>query len=233
LLAYEESRAHLPAKTAVRVVGNPLRRMPTPTRAEGAAFFRLDAARPTVLVIGGSRGAHSLNMAGAEAAARLAKTRDVQFVILCGARDRAEVERISAPGDLRVRVLDYLDEVHFAYALADIAVARAGASSVFELALFGVPTVFVPYPYAADAHQEHNAAPLARTGAAVVVRDSDVGQRLVPELETLLDAPERRRAMSNAMRAWSKPKAADDAADAIVELIKKKERAVTETRLAA
>jgi UDP-N-acetylglucosamine--N-acetylmuramyl-(pentapeptide) pyrophosphoryl-undecaprenol N-acetylglucosamine transferase len=233
LLAYDESRAHLPADTAVRVVGNPLRRMPTPTRAEGAAFFRLDPARPTVLVIGGSRGAHSLNIAGAEAAAQLAPARGVQFVILCGARDRGEVERISAAADLRVRVLDYLDEVHFAYALADVAVARAGASSVFELALFGVPTVFVPYPYAADAHQEHNASPLARTGAAVVVRDGEVAQRLVPELEALIDAPERRRAMSLAMRSWSKPKAADDAADAILELIKKKEHALTERKLAA
>lgn len=231
LLGYEESRAWFPTGTRTLVVGNPLRRMPTPSRVEAAAFLRLDATRPSVLVVGGSRGAHSLNLAGADAAARLS-ARGVQFVILCGAADRAEVERRTAGASDRVRVLDYLDEMHFAYALCDVAVARSGASSVFELALFGVPAVFVPYPYAADAHQESNAAPLVHAGGAVLVRDAELSSdRLTSELEALLAAPERRERMSAAMRAWSKPDAADRAADAILDLAKKKE--LTPTRLAA
>jgi UDP-N-acetylglucosamine--N-acetylmuramyl-(pentapeptide) pyrophosphoryl-undecaprenol N-acetylglucosamine transferase len=234
LLGYEESRAWLPAGTHALVVGNPLRRMPTASRAAAADFFRLDAARPTVLVVGGSRGAHSLNLAGADAAARLVASQGIQFVILSGAADRAEVERRVAGVAERVRVLDYLDEMHFAYALADVAVARSGASSVFELALFGVPSVFVPYPFAADAHQERNAEPLVRAGGAVVVRDAEVGgERLAHEIGSLLAAPERRRAMADAMRAWSAPDAAERAADAILAVAKKKECAVTRERLAA
>ncbi len=233
LLGYEESRAWLPSGTRALVVGNPLRRMPTPSRAEAAAFLRLDAARQTVLVVGGSRGAHSLNLAGADAAARLS-ARGVQFVILCGAADRAEVERRTAGVSKLVRVLDYLDEMHFAYALSDVAVARSGASSVFELALFGVPAVFVPYPYAADAHQESNAAPLVQAGGAVLVRDADLsGGVLAAELETLLAATEQRQRMSGAMRAWSKPDAADRAAEATLAVAKKKECTLTPTRLAA
>jgi UDP-N-acetylglucosamine--N-acetylmuramyl-(pentapeptide) pyrophosphoryl-undecaprenol N-acetylglucosamine transferase len=223
LLAFAESRAWLRADARTLVVGNPLRRMASPTRAEAAAFFGLDPVRPTVLVVGGSRGAHSLNVAGADAAVHIASARGAQFVVLAGAADRAEVERRTAPAAQLVRVLDYLDEMHFAYALADVAVARAGASSVFELALFGVPAVLVPYPYAADAHQEHNAAPLVRAGGAVLVPDADVARRLVDELDALLSAPERRRAMAQAMRAWSKPDAAERAADAILALLKKKE----------
>ncbi len=222
LLGYEESRSFLPADARALVVGNPLRRMPRPTRAEAAAYFGLDAARPTALVVGGSRGAHSLNLAGAEAAARMAP-RGVQFVILAGEADRATVERRTAHAADRVRVLAYLDDVHFAYAACDVAVARSGASSVFELALFGVPAVLVPYPHAADAHQEGNAAPLVRAGGAVLVRDAELSaDRLTAELESLLAAPERRRAMADAMRAWSKPDAADRAADAILALTKKK-----------
>jgi UDP-N-acetylglucosamine--N-acetylmuramyl-(pentapeptide) pyrophosphoryl-undecaprenol N-acetylglucosamine transferase len=222
LLGYEESRAFLPAGVAVRVVGNPIRRLARASREDAAAFFGLDCARPVVLVVGGSRGAHSLNMAGADAAARLG-ARGVQFVILCGRADRAEVERRSG-GSSGVRVLEYLDEVHFAYSLADVAVARSGASSVFELALFGVPAVFVPYPYAADAHQETNAAPLVRNGGALVVRDAGLtGELLAETLGALLDAPEKRSAMSRAMRAWSKPDAAAESARAILEIAKKKE----------
>jgi UDP-N-acetylglucosamine--N-acetylmuramyl-(pentapeptide) pyrophosphoryl-undecaprenol N-acetylglucosamine transferase len=226
LLGYEESRAWLPRATHALVVGNPIRRMPRPSREEAAAFFSLDASRTTVCVVGGSRGAHSLNVAGAEAAARLAQERGVQFVILSGARDRAEVERKTAHVAERVRVIEYLDAVHFAYAFADLAVARAGASSVFELAAFGVPTIFVPYPFAADAHQDANAAPVVRAGGAVSIPDSDLaGERLVAEMLPLLDAPARLGAMARAMRAWSKPDAAERAADAILDVVKKKEPA--------
>lgn len=232
LLGYEESRRWLPSHVPSRVVGNPIRKLPRASREEAAAFFGLDPARAVILVVGGSRGAHSLNMAGADAAARMVGSHDVQFVILSGRADRAEVER-RAGNTARVRVLEYLDDVHLAYSLADVAVARSGASSVFELALFGVPAVFVPYPYAADAHQESNAAPLVRSGGALSIRDADLdGEMLAGVLVSLFGEPDRRRSMSGAMRAWSKPDAAADSARAILEIAKKKE-AVTRIERAA
>ena len=222
LLGYEESRAWLPAGVPVRVVGNPIRKLPRATREEAAAYFKLDATRPVVLVIGGSRGAHSLNMAGADAARRS----DAQFVILTGRADFAEAQK-RAGDAARVRILEYLDDVHYAYSLADVAVARSGASSCFELALFGVPAIFVPYPYAADGHQESNAAPLEKAGAALVIRDAELtGERLVQELTGLIENAPLRAAMSKAMRAWSKPDAAASAAEAILGIAKKKETGV-------
>jgi UDP-N-acetylglucosamine--N-acetylmuramyl-(pentapeptide) pyrophosphoryl-undecaprenol N-acetylglucosamine transferase len=230
LLGYEASQARLPAGTAARVVGNPVRRMPAVSRDAAASRLGIDARATTVLVIGGSRGAHSLNLAGADAAAVLASTRGTQFVILCGTVDRAEVERRVAGAAARVRVLEYLDEVHLAYAAADLAVARSGASCVFELASFGVPAIFVPYPYAADDHQRGNALPLVEAGGAEMVRDADLdGAGLARRVGDLLDRPQRLAAMAQSMRRWAKPGAAADAADAIVELVKKKEPA----RLAA
>ncbi len=234
LLGYEESKAWLPAGTRTLAVGNPLRHLPAVSRTEAAAFFGLTSSLPTVLVVGGSRGAHTLNIAGADCAARMAASHGVQFVILCGAADRGEVERRTAAVSERVRVREYLDEMQFAYALADVAIARSGSSSVFELALFGVPSVFVPYPYAADDHQAGNAAPLAKAGAATIVRDADAtGERLAGELQPLLASSERRAQMAAAMRAWSKPDAADRAADAILSVAKKKEQTRVRERLAA
>ena len=113
----------------------------------------------------------------------------------------------------RVVVRAYLDDIQLAYAAADIAVARSGASSVFELAACGVPSIFVPYPYAADDHQRSNAEPLRRVGGAVVVADRELdGARLVTELRKILDDIARREEMSQAMKAWARTDAADVAA---------------------
>ncbi len=224
LLGYAESAERLPAGTHSVVVGNPVRPLPRATREAAARFFDLDASRHTVLVVGGSRGAHSLNIAGADAAAELAVARGIQFVFLSGRADRDEILRRTAAAAKRVRVLEYLDEMQYAYALADLAVARAGASSVFELAAFGVPVIFVPYPFAADAHQQGNAAPLVHAGGATLMQDSDLGDgRLARAIESLVERPATLAVMADAMRAWSKPDAAARAADAIVDLLKKKE----------
>ncbi|HEU4366213.1 MAG TPA: glycosyltransferase, partial [Candidatus Krumholzibacteria bacterium] len=224
LLAFAESAASLPRGARTLVVGNPMRRLPHATRESAAARFSLTPARRTVLVVGGSRGARSLNMAGADAAARIAEELDLQFLMLAGVADRAEVERRTASVSARVCVLEYLDDMQHAYTIADLAVARSGASSVFELAAFGVPAILVPYPYAADAHQAGNAAPLARLGGARVLPDAELdGGRLAREIEELLSAPDRLASMALAMKSWATPDAADRAADAILEVCKKKE----------
>ncbi|HEX5132410.1 MAG TPA: undecaprenyldiphospho-muramoylpentapeptide beta-N-acetylglucosaminyltransferase [Candidatus Krumholzibacteria bacterium] len=224
LLGYEASLASLPSGVATRVVGNPVRELPRTTRTAAAEFFSLPATRRTILVVGGSRGAHSLNMAAADAAARMAAADDLQFVMLVGRNDRAAVELKTAAVADRVRVLDYLDDMQHAYAIADVAVARSGASSVFELAAFGVPAIFVPYPHAADAHQAGNAIPVVRAGGARMIVDAELsGERLMVELRALLGAPGSLAAMRAAMEAWATPDAARDAADAILELCKKKE----------
>jgi UDP-N-acetylglucosamine--N-acetylmuramyl-(pentapeptide) pyrophosphoryl-undecaprenol N-acetylglucosamine transferase len=224
LLSFQESVATLPRGVTTRVVGNPIRPLPVTTRAAAAAHLSLSTSRRTVLVVGGSRGARSLNLAGADAAARIAESLDIQFLMLVGASDRAEVERRLGAAAARVRVLDYLDDMQHAYAIADLAVARAGASSVFELAAAGVPAILVPYPYAADAHQAGNAAPLVARGAARLVHDAELdGDRLAREIQSLLAAPEQLHEMPHAFMSWATPDAADRAADAILDICKKKE----------
>jgi UDP-N-acetylglucosamine--N-acetylmuramyl-(pentapeptide) pyrophosphoryl-undecaprenol N-acetylglucosamine transferase len=224
LLAFEGSISSLPRGARTLVVGNPIRKLPRASREAAAARFGLRASRRTVLVVGGSRGARSLNLAGADAAARIAAELDIQFLMLVGASDRPQVERRLGEAAARVCVLDYLDEMQDAYALADLAVARSGASSVFELAAFGVPAILVPYPYAADAHQDSNAAPLVARGAARMIPDAELdGDRLAREIAETLSSPERLGMMAAAMKSWATPDAAQRAADAILDVCKKKE----------
>lgn len=234
LLSYECSREWIRNAGRVVVIGNPLRPMTRPGREEAAASLGLDPGLPTVLVIGGSRGAHSLNLAASEAARRLLTSREVQFLLLVGQSDYAQVAR-TWEDDRRVRVLAYLEEVQAAYAIADVAVARAGASSVFELAAFGVPAVFVPYPHAADDHQRKNVEGLASSGACVVIDDTDLdGERLSGVLGSLLDDERRRGQMTSALESWVPGDAAARAAQEIMALVKKKperRRARTMTRV--
>lgn len=221
LLSFESSREFIPKRTATAVVGNPLRRMPAVDRATAAAYFGLDPGRSTVLVVGGSRGAHSLNVAGCEAAKALAE-RGGQAILLTGEADYETVRTALSNVADRVKVLAYLNEMNMAYAAADVAVARAGASSVFELAAHGIPTIFVPYPHAADDHQARNVAPLVERRAAVAIADRELtGDRLAGELSALLSDPERRASMSRQMGTWARPDAADAAAGLIAEVIKK------------
>lgn len=217
LLSYQESAKDLPARVPVAVIGNPVRKMPPRDRVAGAKFFGLDPSAPTVLILGGSRGAHSLNVAGADAAKLLTEEEGTQFIFLTGKNDYEHVKHLFASGRAGVSVNEYVDEMHHAYSAADVAVARAGASSVFELAVFGVPTIFVPYPFAADDHQRLNVESLRGAGRAVVLADSELGGgRLAAEIRSLIENPGRRSEMSRGMMDWVKSDAAGAAADRIV-----------------
>ncbi len=200
----------------------------TPTRASlrqlgspqaARARLGLDPARTTVVVMGGSQGARSINQAVAGLVTGRALPPDWQVLHVSGERDHAAVqaaEREPAAGN-RVRLVPYLADPADAYAAADVVVARAGASTLAELAVTGTPAVLVPYPFAAEQHQAHNAELFAAAGAAVVVADQGLdGERLRSALDAVL-APERRAAMRAAARALAPP----DASAAIGERIER------------
>jgi UDP-N-acetylglucosamine--N-acetylmuramyl-(pentapeptide) pyrophosphoryl-undecaprenol N-acetylglucosamine transferase len=230
LLAFTESRSAIPGGADTAVIGNPLRRLPPPDRAVGARFFGLSPARPTVLVFGGSRGAHTLNVAAAEAARELAGPGQVQFVLLTGEHDYVAVKR-AVEGVEGIAVRAYLDEIHHAYAVADLAVARAGASSLFELAAFAVPSILVPYPYAADDHQRLNAESLWKAGGAIVVEDAGLtGERMAGEIRAVLRDDAKRERMKASLTGWVRRDAALEAADRIADLVKKTPRALNARR---
>lgn len=176
-------------------------------RVEAARRLGLDAARRTILVVGGSQGARSLNEAVAALVTRRELPADWQILHACGERDydymRAE-EREPFAGN-HVVLVPYLREMADAYALSDVVVARAGASTLGELAALGIPSVLVPYPYAADDHQSANARAFESAGAARVIADRDVSaDSLWWTLRDVLE-PSRLAAMRSAARSLGAP----------------------------
>lgn len=173
--------------------GNPVRpslsRM-NPLEARRTLGMPMD--RPAVLFLGGSQGARHLNDLALRAP-------DEVFVILqCGESDLLRVRKETRDTQ-GIKVVAFADDPSALYSAADLAVARAGAMTAAELCWFRLPSILVPYPYAAGDHQRSNAGELESAGGAVMVDQDVAGESLWPLADSLLSDPERRRAMSTAL----------------------------------
>ena len=227
-VTFPETRKLFPRGIEVRVLGNPLReRIATldraATRLEAIGALALDASRRTLLVMGGSLGAARLNDAVVGLAERWRDRADLQVFVSAGSLHgealRERLDEAAGGHALLIRCVDYLDKVEHAYAAADVALCRAGAATVMELAAVGLPSVLVPYPYARANHQEANARALAREGGAEVVLDREAtAESLAPALERLLDDEAAREKMAAGARDFAKPSAAGDLATWVLEL---------------
>jgi UDP-N-acetylglucosamine--N-acetylmuramyl-(pentapeptide) pyrophosphoryl-undecaprenol N-acetylglucosamine transferase len=164
----------------------------------------LDPARPVLLAIGGSQGARAINDALVGGLQRNALPPDWQVLALTGA---AEYEKVcAAVGAVKAAqatpfvVRPYLDEMGDAYAVADLVVARAGASTLGELAALAKPAVLVPYPFATEAHQRANAARFESAGAAIVMNDQQLASGALPAVLAEATAPERLASLASGAR---------------------------------
>jgi UDP-N-acetylglucosamine--N-acetylmuramyl-(pentapeptide) pyrophosphoryl-undecaprenol N-acetylglucosamine transferase len=223
-IAFEDARARFPASVRTRMTGNPVRerimsvlRDKAAVAAEALPLLGLERGRRTIVVFGGSQGALALDRVVADAISLLRDRDDLQLFVAAG-RAHSDVVAGAAreSGKLLVRVVPFLDRMELALAVADIAVSRSGAGHVAELTVCGVPAILVPYPHATENHQEANAHELARAGAAEVMLERELSPNLLAQrITSLLDDDDRRRTMSNAARAWSKP----DAGERLVALV--------------
>ena len=207
-----------------RLVGLPMRDAITQfdrdaVRAEALESFDLAPDLATVLIFGGSLGAARLNDAAIGLAARWSAREDVQMVVVSGTAHDEDVRARIEPGKLTIRVLPFVRRMELAYAAADVAVCRAGASTVHELAVVGLPSVLVPLPIARRKEQHANARMLAGVGAATMVEDADAtAERLDPLLTSMLADGGARARMSAAARTVARPDAAEAMAEWILQL---------------
>lgn len=172
-LAFPEAAHFFPVGTALRDSGNPVRAsIGRGDRTDGLRRFDLDPLKKTVFILGGSQGAHSLNLAFIASLPFLTDLADsVQFLVQTGENDLAAVQESAQGFPLRAEIRNFIQEMAEAYATADLAVCRSGANTVAELAVRGLPAVLVPFPYPAHGHQEANARSLERAGAGEVILD--------------------------------------------------------------
>ncbi len=196
--------------------GMPVR--PAITRAASSAT---GAGVPfTVLVMGGSQGAHRLNELAVDAL-RLLRADHIPFAVihLAGAQDAATVARAYDEAGLVHETRAFLSDMGSVYTRASAAVCRAGASTCAELALFGLPSILIPYPFAARQHQSANAAALARAGAAIHIEQNALTTRMLADLlAKWITRPEHLDAMRRAARTRACPDAADRLANALERL---------------
>jgi len=186
-----------------------------PVRRE---FFHLPARsqddRNTLLVFGGSQGAHAINVAVTQALPLLAQAvPGIHLIHQTGERDCDEVESAVAGSGISAEILPFVHDMPGAFARADLLLCRSGASTVAEITAAGKPAILVPLPTAADDHQRHNAETLANSGAARIVPQAELtGERLVHEIASLLRDRARLVQMGFAARQFAHPEAAAEIA---------------------
>ncbi|OPX22631.1 MAG: undecaprenyldiphospho-muramoylpentapeptide beta-N-acetylglucosaminyltransferase, partial [Candidatus Latescibacteria bacterium 4484_107] len=190
-LTFPESERYFLRKRNLQISGNPTRsEIGSVDRTEARKRLGLAQDKPTLCVIGGSQGAHSINVALSEALDRLTAS-GIQVLWQTGERDYQWASQVSAHYGNTVRAQGFVD-MPTALGAADLILCRAGAMTLAEITRCGLPAILVPYPYATANHQEHNARSLVEAGAAELILDRELsGERVGERVSALLEDRER------------------------------------------
>ena len=219
LLGFDDCSRHFP-KRPTRVTGTPIRRdlsTGVPDRATARQSLGLDPLQPTLLVMGGSQGAAGINALMTQAAVHLGKG-GLQVIHLSGEREAEVVRAAYAAGGIPAVVLPFCDRMQDVYPAADVALSRSGAASLGELSWFGLPSILVPFPYAAEDHQRLNAEIFVRVGAARMLEEKGAdGASLARLLLSLLESRQTLETMSAAAKTLAPQDAAARVAAVLTE----------------
>jgi len=220
-LTFEESRKFFPKDANVRVVGNPVRgSLQLAERSAAMRAWNLDSKLTTMFVFGGSQGARRINQIILEILPRLQEIKSLQILWATGPAHFDDIKK-QCGSDSTIHVHPYIEKMALAYAAADFVICRSGASTLAELALCGLPSILIPFPFATADHQTFNAAAVEAAGAAIMIKEKELtAELLLEKIHELLETPQVRQKMAAASRALAKPRAADDIVDFCLSLAK-------------
>ncbi len=217
-VAYDGLSKFFPSEK-LAVTGNPVRKDLIIDKNEIAfakAHFGLDENKKTILVMGGSLGARTINRAMDAAKEWIAQREDIQVIWQMGRLYEDDFMKCPTALLPNVYPMVFIDRMDFAYAVADVAVCRAGALTISELMVAGVPSVLVPSPNVAEDHQTNNAMALVNSGAALMVKDVDAKEKMWGETIKLLDDDDLRKKLKTKLLQMAKPNADDEIAQIAV-----------------
>lgn len=219
-VAHDGMEKYFPKEKLV-VTGNPVRKsivLRESLREEAYRFFKLDPAKMTILIVGGSLGARSVNefiLAGYE---RLMES-PYQVIWQTGGYYYEEMLQRVPEQASNIVIRDFVREMDYAYAMADVVISRAGALSIAELMLTGKPSILVPSPNVAEDHQTINARALVERQAAILVKDNEGKEKLLDTAFELIEDETRQQELSKNIQSMSHPDAAMDIANELLKMI--------------
>jgi UDP-N-acetylglucosamine--N-acetylmuramyl-(pentapeptide) pyrophosphoryl-undecaprenol N-acetylglucosamine transferase len=178
-LAYEDSKKYLKRKDNLFISGFPIRKeFKRIDKKSALDRFELDETKKVIFVTGGSQGARSINSAMLKIAEILSNN-NIQVIWQTGSIQYRDILSKCTGISRDVKIYEFIKDIQYAFSACDLAITRAGASTVGEVIALQVPTIFVPFPYAAEDHQTINALSLVNHGAGMILKDSEVSERLL------------------------------------------------------
>lgn len=212
-------------KEKLVVTGSPIRKEILdlkPTKEEGLKFFGLDTSKPTILIIGGSQGAHKVNMALADKLDNI-MNEHIQMIWQTGkysfemAKESAKNSNFSK----QIKVVDFITKMDMAYASSDLVISRAGAIALAEIIAVKKPAIFIPLPSAAEDHQTKNALTLVKAHAALIIKEDEMNDKLAVTINGMMDSKQERLIMLQNLKRFEYPNATNAIADEVLKLIEK------------
>ncbi|HEY5510907.1 MAG TPA: undecaprenyldiphospho-muramoylpentapeptide beta-N-acetylglucosaminyltransferase [Prolixibacteraceae bacterium] len=222
-VAYRNMDQFFPREKIV-FTGNPIRKglegIETKS-SESLKYFGLDPEKPVILVLGGSLGARSLNNA-LRSRMELIRASNVQFLWQTGKIYYHDIKgEMDANPTGNVHLLEFIQRMDLAFAAADLVISRAGAGTISELCVVGKPVILVPSPNVAEDHQTANAKALVEQGAAVLIKDAEVNDKLVEEALALVKDGSRLTVLAENIKKMGTPDATSDIVEVVAEMLKK------------
>jgi len=181
-ISFSETKDYLKVSPGrIMLTGNPIRQeLKIIDKVEALSFFGFNADKFTILVMGGSQGSHRINISFLEAVSKMADTSCFQVIHLTGSGDLDLLNKGYKDLSIKVKLFTFLKEMQYAYSASNLALCRAGATTITELTFFRLPAIIVPYPFAYK-HQLSNAKTLERMGTAILIKDDELDGNILRE----------------------------------------------------
>ena len=227
-VTFPESIKYFRNQKKVKVTGLPIRpEVLQVNKQEAYVKLNLDPKKKTILVVGGSRGARTLNIAMIQVIKEYQNRENIQVIHVTGNLDyqdtlkRISEQGISMDNHGNISIIPYLYDMASALNVTDLIICRAGATTLSEVTALGIPSILIPYPYASENHQEYNARALETKGAAILIKDSELnGESLVKQIDELLNTDKLGKMAENS-RLLGKPNALESIVGCVQQLLDK------------
>jgi len=220
-VAYPNMEKYFPSEKIV-FTGNPVRKSITSTdklRKEAIEYFGLDPQKKTVVIIGGSQGAKTLNESMVQNTETIAMQRGIQYIWQIGKYYWPTYQKTKVSNFNDVKALQFIDRMDYAYAAADIVVCRAGAGTISELSIAGLSTILVPSPNVAEDHQTYNARALSDRNAAILLPDNECVSRFTELITTTINDEDTLQTMKKNIKEFARPDAAEHIVDELLKIV--------------